>query len=162
MHCPNCGNESPFDQKFCRKCGFDLGPVGELIRGAKSDGELAKLERAEREAFLVRHMFRWIAWGLIVLGLGAFALVLNKTYDLGKLFRLASTLIVLAGTGMAAYGVISAVTRGARPRMNAGTDKKDELPSATTRELAGNAMPISIPSVTERTTELIGEKNLPK
>ena len=43
MHCPSCGNESSIDQKFCRKCGFNLEPVGKLLAGGNAiRGALAK------------------------------------------------------------------------------------------------------------------------
>ena len=31
MYCPNCGAQAPRDQKFCRKCGLNLGKVPELL-----------------------------------------------------------------------------------------------------------------------------------
>ena len=162
MHCPNCGIESSVDQKFCRKCGFGLAPVGELMRDSVTSPEDAKLDRARREALIVRQMLRWLAWGIIVLGLGVLMLVVDKSFDVGKAFKFVCTLVMLAGMGIATYGVISAMMRGGAATLKASEPKKDELRAATTRELQGGA-PISIPSVTERTTELIGAKgNSPK
>ena len=157
MHCPNCGNESSLDQKFCRKCGFALAPIGELMRDGEQSAEVAKLNKAEREALMVRQMFRWISWGIIVLGLGVLMLVVDKSFDVGKAFKFVCTLVMLAGIGIATYGVISTMMRGGAATLKATEAKKDELRSPTTRELEGPA-PISIPSVTERTTELIGRK----
>ena len=157
MHCPNCGNESSLDQKFCRKCGFALAPIGELMRDGEQSAEVAKLNKAEREALMVRQMFRWISWGIIVLGLGVLMLVIDKSFDVGKAFKFVCTLVMLAGMGIATYGVISTMMRGGAATLKATEAKKDELRSPTTRELEGRA-PISIPSVTERTTELIGRK----
>ena len=156
MHCPNCGKESSVDQKFCRKCGFGLAPVGELIRAGAPAGEVAKLDQAEREALIVRHMFRWLAWGMIVLGVGVLMLVVDKSFDLGKVFKFMSAVLLLGGTAMASYGVISAIGKGAAAALKNADVKKHEVPAPTTRELAGDAVPISTPSVTERTTELIG------
>jgi hypothetical protein len=157
MHCPNCGNESSLDQKFCRKCGFALAPIGELMRDGEQSAEVAKLDKAEREALLVRQMFRWISWGIIVLGLGVLMLVVDKSFDVGKAFKFVCTLVMLAGIGIATYGVISTMMRSGAATLKATESKKDELRAPTTRELEGG-VPISIPSVTERTTELIGRK----
>lgn len=156
MHCPSCGNESSLDQKFCRKCGFSLTPVGELMRAGEPSGDAAKLDRAEREALIVRHMFRWIAWGIIVLGIGVLMMVVNKSFDFGKLIVLASSLLMLGGMGMATYGVISAITKGGAATLKATSEKKDELRAATTKELDDRGFPIPISSITERTTQLIG------
>ena len=157
MHCPNCGVESSIDQRFCRKCGFGLAPVGELMRDGVPSPEDAKLDRARREALIVRQMFRWLAWGIIVLGLGVLMLVIDKSFDVGKAFKFVCTLVMLAGMGIATYGVISAMMKGGAATLKATESKQDELRAPTTRELEGRA-PISIPSVTERTTELIGRK----
>ena len=162
MHCPNCGNEGSLEQKFCRKCGFGLAPVGELMRFGEPLPEDAKLDRARREALIVRQMFRWLAWGMIVLGLGVLMLVIDKSFDVGKAFKFVCTLVMLAGIGIATYGVISSMMRGGAATLTTSEPKQDELRAPTTRELEGR-VPISIPSVTERTTELIGGKaKLPK
>lgn len=162
MHCPNCGIESSLDQKFCRKCGFGLAPVGELMRDGVPPPEDAKLDRARREALIVRQMVRWLAWGMIVLGLGVLMLVIDRSFDVGKAFKFVCTLVMLAGIGIATYGVISAMMKGGAATLKPGEPKQDELRAPTTRELEAGA-PISIPSVTERTTELIGrERNSPK
>ena len=162
MHCPNCGNESSLKQNFCRKCGFDLVAVSELIRGKQptEPTEVArKLDRAEHEAMVVRHMFRWIGWGIMVLGIGVLMLVVNKSFDLGKLFGLASSLFLLGGVGMALYGIISAIGKGVSPSLKVTDAEQRELDAPTTQQLEGGAIPVPIPSVTERTTELIGKKS---
>src|SRR6185503_10148153 len=69
MHCPGCGNESSLDQKFCRKCGFNLEPISKLLIADKEPDQV-KLSKAERESLVVRHMFRWMSWGGIVLLIG--------------------------------------------------------------------------------------------
>ena len=162
MHCPSCGNEGSLDQKFCRKCGFGLAPIGELIRAGDPSGETAKIDRAEREALIVRQMLRWITWGVIVLGVGVLMLVIDKSFDVGKAFKFVCTLVMLAGIGIATYGVISTMMKGGDATLKPGEPRQDELRAPTTRELEGGA-PISIPSITERTTELIGRKaNSPK
>lgn len=158
MHCPNCGNESSLDQKFCRKCGFGLAAVGELLRAAEPTAEAAKLDRAQREALMVRQMFRWIAWGMIVLGIGVLMLVVNKSFDVGKFLNFLSSILLLSGTAMAAYGVISTIGKGARSSLK-GADELKEFPAANTRELGEPIVSIPMSSVTERTTDLIGKRN---
>ncbi|HMH43167.1 MAG TPA: zinc-ribbon domain-containing protein, partial [Pyrinomonadaceae bacterium] len=111
MHCPSCGNESSLDQKFCRKCGFGLEAISKLVGQNRSEDRL-EIDKAERERLIVRHMFRWLALGLLVIGLAVLMLVTNKNFDIGKFFGWAASLVLLIGTGMATYGVISAIGKG--------------------------------------------------
>ena len=58
MHCPNCGNESDLDQKFCRKCGFNLEPVSKLV--AAGPYLETKSEKLEGDQAILRRMYRWM------------------------------------------------------------------------------------------------------
>ena len=156
MHCPSCGNESSLDQKFCRRCGFDLEPVGKLVvQGADPDS--LKVEKAERENLIGRPMFHWLACGLVIMGVGLLMLVANTAIGLGHAFGVFTILFLLAGIGMAAYGVIAALGKGASlPRIKTVPATDSQLNKGqTTRELT-DPIPVPVPSVTERTTQLIG------
>src|SRR6185369_10905426 len=134
-------------QNFCRKCGFDVAPVVELMRGQQPPQPTAvteKLARAEHEALIVRHMFRWIGWGMMVLGIGVLMLVVNKSFDFGKLFGLASSLFLLGGVGMAAYGVISAIGKGVSPSLKGTGKEQPELDAPTTRQLDDSEIAIPL------------------
>src|SRR6185436_19573133 len=76
IHCPSCGDESALDQKFCRKCGFNLEPVGKLVT-AGPDLE-TKSEKLESEQAILRRMIRWMMWGCLVLLIGLVLLVSGK------------------------------------------------------------------------------------
>jgi hypothetical protein len=161
MHCPSCGNESSLDQKFCRKCGFNLEPVSRLVSGNLNAEEL-KLERAEREKLALRRMVSWMGRGMLILLMGVVLMVINKQFHLHQLVGLLSTFIILAGVSVAMYGLMDAM-RGGRDRSkskaieNADPDTPaNNLKADTTRELE-ERMPIPLPSVTERTTQLIGD-----
>jgi hypothetical protein len=161
MHCPNCGDESPIDQKFCRKCGFDLAPVARLFAG-DAPAEDIELTAKERDQILVKRMFRWISAGLIVLGFGLLMLIVGRSglIDAGKIFGLASSVLMIIGIALAAYGLISSVTRSVtlsrKSGAAAGINEFTKAP--TTRQLEHDRTPVPLPSVTERTTELINKK----
>jgi hypothetical protein len=152
MHCPSCGNESSPDQNFCRQCGFDLGPVRELV--AKGP------DKAQRDRIILRHMFRWMTWGLLVVGLAIIMLAASRSFDLGRLFGLATSVLFLTGVGLATYGLLSAIGKGASlSGKKSGNSPPDELQKAsTTRKLSDAGVPIPVPSVTERTTQLIANE----
>ncbi len=163
MHCPGCGHESSLDQKFCRKCGFNLEPVGKLFKNESGPDE-RKRERAEREKQAVRRMVSWMMWGMLVMLIGVILTVVNKQLKLDQPVGLIATFIILAGVSATMYGLLDAMRGGKQPRKSKKLEgSRDDLPPVTeikadtTRELAGG-MPIPVPSVTERTTNLIGEK----
>src|ERR1041384_5418174 len=146
MHCPSCGKPATTDQQFCRACGMSLETVGKLV--AKHTGSpavaQAKLERGEAERAIVRSMFNWMIWGMLLVGIGVVMVVINKNFPIGYWFRLLSSLLVLGGMGIATGGVLNAVRRGTLPRSQPDTN---ELPTSP--------IPAELPSVTERTTQLI-------
>lgn len=106
-------------------------------------------------------MFKWITWGMIVLGIGIVILVLGKFLIAANRidpfvavwFRMISTFIMLGGTGMAAFGVLNAMRRGAS--LSTGRRPSELAEPVNTKELPTNPIPAPLPSVTERTTQLI-------
>ncbi|HJZ80614.1 MAG TPA: zinc ribbon domain-containing protein [Pyrinomonadaceae bacterium] len=155
MHCPSCGLESSLDQKFCRKCGFNLEPVSRLVSGDAGDDEIARA-RAERERQLVRRMFRWISWGCLVLLLGVILVVINKGFIHEAMFQSIASLLILGGAAMAGYGTLSTMVKGTY--LPAPIKHPEAIkPAIATNELPEAGVPTFIPSVTERTTKLIGE-----
>ena len=148
MHCPNCGNQSELDQKFCRKCGFNLEPVSKLIVNNPAAGQL-KLEKAEREKLALRRMVSWMMWGMLILLIGVVVIVINKTFSLDPLIKLVGTFITLGGVSVTMYGLLDT--------MRGGKGRPKSVKADTTRELGGR-LPVPLPSVTERTTQLIGNQ----
>jgi hypothetical protein len=162
MHCPSCGNESELDQKFCRKCGFNLEPVGKLILNNPDAGQL-KLEKAEREKVALRRMVSWMMWGMLILLIGVVVIVINKTFNLDPLVKLIGTFITLGGVSVTMYGLLDTMRGGkGRPKsltndVGIAADSEQSVKADTTRELEGR-LPVPLPSVTERTTQLIGDQ----
>ena len=159
MHCPSCGNESSLDQKFCRRCGLRLESVSKLVAGHQTP-EAIKREAKKNEQDVVRRMYRWMMWGFAGFLIGIVMLVVGKTFALDKIFGLVASLVLLGGTAAAAYGVMSAMRDGVSP-----SKKLPEAfePTALSEPDTGNDLiearvPLAVPSVTERTTELIGDK----
>lgn len=159
MHCPNCANESDLEQKFCRKCGFNLGPVTKLIQAGSADDDQAKLEKVERDRVLMRRMVSWMMWGMLIMLIGAVVSVVNKQLKLDQLVGLIGTLTILGGLSVTAYGLLDAMRCGGlkkrKPKAMAEATDTETEPASTTRELEGR-LPIPLGSVTERTTQLIG------
>ena len=160
MHCPGCGNESSLDQKFCRKCGFNLEPVSALITGETAIDQV-KQEKSEHERRLVRRMFRWLSIGCLVLLLGVILVIFNKGFIHEPMFQSIASLLILGGVAVAFYGVVSSIMRGTYLPDKTSNSPQRLSENRTTNELPDARIPLPMPSVTERTTQLIGEDKPP-
>jgi hypothetical protein len=156
MHCPNCANESDLDQKFCRKCGFNLAPISKLM-GANDDE--TKLDKVERDKLLMRRMVSWMMRGMLIMLIGIILIVVNKQLKLDQLVGLLGTLITLGGVSVMMYGLLDTMRGGGlkkrKPRAIEASSPSEIEPASTTKELEEH-LTIPVGSVTERTTQLIG------
>ncbi|HET6975132.1 MAG TPA: zinc ribbon domain-containing protein [Pyrinomonadaceae bacterium] len=155
MHCPNCGKSAEKEQQFCRACGMRLDTVGKLVaqHAASPVEKQKKLAKAECERVIVRRMINWMIWGMIVLGLGVFLVVLNKSIDLGTWVKFLSSVLILSGVGLAMAGVLGAIKQGASLQQKPSTKEIDATPDE--ESLPAHLTPVALPSITERTTQLI-------
>jgi hypothetical protein len=117
-----------------------------------------KLQRAEAEKEIVRSMFTWMIWGMLFVGIGVVMVVINKNFPIGNWFRLLSSLLVLGGMGVAVGGVLNAIRRGTLP---ARVEPNQLGEPRDTDSLPTNPIPAALPSVTERTTQLIAVDEAP-
>ena len=139
---------------------MSLETVGKLV--AKHTGSpaavQAKLDRAEAEKAIVRSMFNWMIWGMLLVGIGVVMILINKSFPIGNWFRLLSSLLVIGGMGVTTGGVLNAIKRGTLPSRT----ERDQLAGLPdTNELPTNRLPAELPSVTERTTQLIAVEEAP-
>ena len=118
----------------------------------------AKLDKAEAEKATVRSMYTWMMWGMLVVGIGVVMVVINKSFPIGNWFRLLGALIGVAGMGVMTGGVLNAVRLGTLPSRR---DSDQLSGSPDTNELPANRTPAELPSVTERTTQLIAVEEAP-
>jgi len=154
MHCPNCGKPADAEQQFCRACGMGLETVGKLVAEHTSMPlPQRRSNKAELEQQVLRKMFNWMLWGVIIMGLGILMLMVNKSFNIGEALRFASSLTILGGLGVATGGVINAVRQVVGTSGNKPVDQISA--SADTKSLPTHPIPASLPSVTERTTNLL-------
>lgn len=153
MQCVSCGKEISLDQKFCRFCGTSLktdagvpSPNNDI---SKSEMPFAKVTTRMAR----RRMNRLLLWGLIVIGLGITLLANAQDYQWLNWLGIS---VFLAGSALAIYGVFSPdkslfsrEKSQARPLNQSKANLS--LPSKNTLD--------HVPSVTERTTELLERKH---
>jgi hypothetical protein len=146
MHCPNCGKPAAGDQQFCRSCGMSLEAVGKLVvQHSSSSVEVQRRnDKVAMEQAAIRTMFNWLILGMIILGAGVAMIIVNKNFDIGKWFSLLASFFILGGTGVATAGVLNPLRQAAN---FTGSPNQKSLPT--------NPVPDELPSITERTTQLI-------
>lgn len=157
MFCPNCGAKTSVEQKFCRACGLGLEKIAlsltEQLPSQPDENLLSQKERFERLGMILLSVF-----GLGLLSLILYGIVYKLMLTQGKWF---GGLILLGFIIMAACGLLSTVLFAKAKEVEEAAGKrrlqqKDPAVTATpTKELLpeGNFEPV--PSVTDRTTELL-------
>jgi hypothetical protein len=132
-----------------------LDAVGKLVAShATSPVETQKkIERNETEQVIVRRMFSWIMWGMIIIGIGVMMLVMNKYFDLPRWLHIASSFLLLGGVGVTSAGLLNGIRQGTQ--LSGKRTTTPALPAVEQTAMPTNPFPESLPSVTERTTKLI-------
>ena len=154
MYCPNCGTKTSIDQNFCRACGLGLEKVALSLTEqlpARVDQSLqARKDRLEKMGVAA----------LSVFGLGALSFLL---YSIGYKLMISQG-NVLAGLAMIGFvvmiacGITSVILFARAKELGDEATKRrsqPELSNATTKQLLSEAHFEPIPTVTERTTELL-------
>jgi hypothetical protein len=154
MYCPNCGKQTGTDQKFCRACGLGLDKIaqslGEQLPARVDETLLARKERMEKLGVAALSVFGLGLLSILVYMIG------EKLLAKGNLFE---ALVILGFAIMFACGLVS-VFLFARAKELGDEATKRQLPTSTeqnspTRELLAEGRMEPVPTVTERTTELL-------
>ena len=155
MYCPNCGHQTSTEQKFCRACGLGLEKIaqslGEQLPARMDQNLLARKERLEKLGVSA----------LSVFGLGVLGFLL---YAVGqKLLAQGSLVAVLAMVGLGIIlgcGLLSVILFARAKELGEQASKRQLQPNETetggsTRELLPEARFEPVPTITDRTTELL-------
>jgi hypothetical protein len=155
MYCPNCGKKTEIDQRFCRACGLGLDKIaqslGEQLPARVDDTLLARKERLEKLGVGALSVF---GLGILVIVLYAASQKLITTGNLLSLLPLLG-LFIMFGCGLAS-AILFALAKeageqaGKRQLQSSAPEK-----TISTRELLPEGRMEPVPTVTERTTELL-------
>ena len=153
MFCPNCGAKTSIEQKFCRACGLGLEKIAlsltEQLPTRPDDQVLSEKERLERWGLAALSVF-----GLGVLAIILYGIVYKVMITQGKIV---GGLAVLGFLLMAGCGILSTILFAkAKEAADAkGKRQVQKVDAESTRELLSEGHFEPVPSVTDRTTELL-------
>ena len=154
MFCPNCGSKNSTQQKFCRSCGLSLEKIAQSLVEqipAKVDQSLDKRkEKLERFGIVALSGFG-VAGGGVLFYLIIFKMMLAEGKILAGLALL--TIIICGLLAVFFFNYANSLKETAvRNRLQ----QPDELPQdETPANLLNDSYLEPIPSITERTTELL-------
>lgn len=155
MLCPNCGTHTTDEQKFCRNCGMNLEPVSKALAAHLAQGGLeAPSPEKEGERRALRRMTNGLILGVAIILVGALVLTDARLFMLRPWLKMLGTSLTCLGVFVSLLAVLSPLRCAGRWR---GANLPDHLEGArTTGRLLHESMMEPVPSVTERTTNLLG------
>ena len=157
MYCPNCGNVTSSEQKFCRACGLGLEKIalslGEQLPARQDESLQLRKERLEKLGVGALSVF-----GLGLLGFLLYAVAQKLLATQGNLLAI---LAIIGLVVMIGCGLLSVILFARAKELGEEANKRQLQPntnpnSSSTKELLpeGTFEPVP-PPVTERTTELL-------
>ena len=157
MFCPNCGNENSIEQKFCRSCGLSLEKAAQSL-AEQLPSKLTKAQRSQKEKYERLGMIALSLFGLGIFGMILYGVVYRVIFVQGRTWE---GLGVLGFIALIACGILASIFFAqanesdkllikSKPK----PDRELRAPSQTGKLLAESELE-PVPSVTERTTELL-------
>lgn len=157
MFCPNCGAKTSIQQKFCRGCGLGLEKVAlslsEQLPTRPDEHLLSQKERYERLGMILLSVFGIGLLAMLVYGI-VYKLMLTQGKWLGGLALLG--FIIMGACGLLSTVLFAKAKEAEEAAGKRRLEQKEAAVLATpTKELLGEGHLEPVPSVTDRTTELL-------
>lgn len=154
MYCPECGKVNSADQKFCRACGLSLEKVVKALADATPVADMDQ-QLVEKTRKVDRLMIAVAGTGFVtLLGLLVWGIIYKVIYVKGHLGQgIALLTLILGGI---AFGVLAIYRDWLQRAALQHRQQTSELrPSVDTSKLLHESRLEPVPSVTDRTTELL-------
>ncbi|HEU4768704.1 MAG TPA: hypothetical protein VFS77_15080 [Pyrinomonadaceae bacterium] len=157
MYCPNCGAKTSIELKFCRACGLGLAKIaselGEQLPSRPDENLLSQKERLEKIGVVLLSVFGAGVLGVILYGV-VYKLMLTQGQFWGALAFLGVLIMCLCGL---ASVVLFAKAKEVEAAAGKRKLERAQESATPTKELLteGNFEPVPVPSVTDRTTDLL-------
>ncbi|MGH9941742.1 MAG: hypothetical protein ACRD9R_05195 [Pyrinomonadaceae bacterium] len=156
MFCPSCGEQTTVEQKFCRGCGTGLEKIWETLAEQASVGDQMTAETDARLDARARRIERWRDAALYLFFAVIFGAILwGVVYEL-----MIKKGAFLTGLGFLIFLFAAAATAILSAHLDEVKEAKKKrgpasLPPEPTAPLLSESRIEPIPSVTERTTDLL-------
>jgi hypothetical protein len=155
MYCPNCGTKTSVDQNFCRACGLGLEKIANSLNEqlpTKVNLSLhQKKERFERLGVAALSVFGFGVLAFLVYAIG-YKMMVSKGDILSGLAFLGFVIMIVCGL---ASVVLFAKAKEVGEEATKRKPQKDLSPPESTKELLTEGHFEPVPTITDRTTELL-------
>jgi zinc-ribbon domain len=156
MYCPNCGTKTSEDQNFCRACGLGLEKIvlslSEQMPTRIDESLQARKERLEKLGVVLLSVFGLGILSFLLYGIG-YKLLMSQGNIVGGLALIAVLIMLICGLGsVVLFAKAKEVGEEATKR-----PRQQNVPtgSESTKELLSEGHLEPVPTVTDRTTELL-------
>jgi hypothetical protein len=153
MNCPKCDLQTLPDQNFCRSCGASLQMITQPL------AEYAMVSDLERTPAITskggqQRTNRLTPWGFIIMFIGVAIGVIGKMLMHQDMLTLVGVLVSLAGMFLTVYPYL---LPSPRQKYDSIPSSQPEIPtqSEPTKYLPQESNIAYVPSITERTTDLL-------
>jgi hypothetical protein len=160
MTCPKCGLQTQADQKYCRSCGASLRMTTQPL------AELATMPEQERPAVVgpkgaAQQRNGFMLWGFIMILIGVAVGVVGKKLLHQEIVAVVGVLMSLLGMFLMVYPHLAPPRR---KKSDSGPSLQPEVltPSRPTQYLPQESNIEFVPSITERTTDLLKTSTAPR
>jgi hypothetical protein len=153
MNCPKCGLQILPGQKFCRSCGDSLQMMTQPL------AEYAAVSNPERTPAITSpgeqpRTNRLMLCGFIIMFMGVAMGIIGKKLLHQEIVTVVGVLVALAGMFLVAYPYLSP-SRPKKYDPSPSTQPEALTPSQPAKYLSSESNMEYIPSITERTTDLL-------
>lgn len=154
MFCPNCGQATTAEQKFCRSCGLNMEKAVQSVAEQLPAVELNKQLR-ERQRRVDQLLYALGGSAAVIFVVSLFWTIINKII-IGKGQVIAGIIFLAFILGFIIFALLMLYRESL---VNAARKRSLAQPSLPPTEETARLLPEShiepLPSVTERTTELL-------
>jgi hypothetical protein len=156
MYCPNCGNQTSSEQNFCRSCGLSLEKIVQsLTEQLPTDLDLnqqKQKERIEKQGVIALSIF-----AVGILSLLLYLVVYKVIFVQGRTLEGLGILafLTLMASGLVSVYLFAKANEIGQKTKTREITKDESLTSPSTAKLLREGNFEAMPTVTERTTDLL-------